>query len=148
MFITFSDLELSATWGTYQHCFLYVDECNKEIETLLTQHYNSSGFIRVMLFIRNWDESYNFISVRLTVMNYFVSFGSLQPFKIFHPSIFYTCLIRRSGRGGAGAYPSSHRARGDQRAKHWESCVESMPKYAFYGCFLLMCQIFHLQLLD
>jgi len=23
-----------------------------------------------------------------------------------HPSIFYTCLIRQSGRGGAGAYPS------------------------------------------
>ena len=29
-----------------------------------------------------------------------------------NPSIFYTRLIRRSGRGGAGAYPSSHRARG------------------------------------
>ena len=32
--------------------------------------------------------------------------------KKIHPSIFYTHLIRRSGRGGAGAYPSSHRARG------------------------------------
>ena len=30
----------------------------------------------------------------------------------YHPSIFYTRLIRRSGRGGAGVYPSSHRARG------------------------------------
>ena len=29
-----------------------------------------------------------------------------------HPSIFYTRLIRPSGRGGAGAYPSGHRARG------------------------------------
>ena len=29
-----------------------------------------------------------------------------------HTSIFYTCLIRRSGRGGAGAYPSCHRGRG------------------------------------
>ena len=29
-----------------------------------------------------------------------------------HPSIFYTRLIRRLGRGGAGAYPSGHRARG------------------------------------
>jgi len=29
-----------------------------------------------------------------------------------HPSIFYTRLIRRSGRGRAGAYPSGHRARG------------------------------------
>ena len=29
-----------------------------------------------------------------------------------HPSIFYTRLIRRSGRGGAGAYPSGHRAKG------------------------------------
>ena len=29
-----------------------------------------------------------------------------------HPSIFYTRLIRRSGREGAGAYPSGHRARG------------------------------------
>ena len=29
-----------------------------------------------------------------------------------HPSIFYTRLIRQSGRGGAGAYPSGHRARG------------------------------------
>jgi len=31
---------------------------------------------------------------------------------IIHPSIFYSCLIRRSGRGGAGACPSGHRARG------------------------------------
>jgi len=31
---------------------------------------------------------------------------------IIHPSIFYTRLIRRSGRGGAGTYPSGHRARG------------------------------------
>jgi len=29
-----------------------------------------------------------------------------------HPSIFYNRLIRRSGGGGAGAYPSSQRARG------------------------------------
>ena len=29
-----------------------------------------------------------------------------------HPSIFYTRLIQLSGRGGAGAYPSSHWARG------------------------------------
>ena len=29
-----------------------------------------------------------------------------------HPSIFYTSLIRRSGRGGAGAHPGGHRARG------------------------------------
>ena len=29
-----------------------------------------------------------------------------------HPSIFYTHLIRRSGRGGDGAYSSGHRARG------------------------------------
>ena len=29
-------------------------------------------------------------------------------FKSNHPSIFCTCLIRRSGRGGAGAYPSCH----------------------------------------
>ena len=29
-----------------------------------------------------------------------------------HPFIFYTRLIRRSGRGGAGVYPSCHRARG------------------------------------
>ena len=29
----------------------------------------------------------------------------------FHPSIFYTRLIRRSGCGGAGAYPSDHWAR-------------------------------------
>ena len=29
-----------------------------------------------------------------------------------HPSIFYTRLIRRSGRRGPGAYPSSHWARG------------------------------------
>ena len=29
-----------------------------------------------------------------------------------HPSIFYTRLISRSGRGGAGAYPSGHRVRG------------------------------------
>ena len=29
-----------------------------------------------------------------------------------HPSIFYTCLIRRSGRGGAGAHPSGHWAIG------------------------------------
>ena len=28
-------------------------------------------------------------------------------------NIFYTRLIRRSGRGGAGAYPSGHRARGE-----------------------------------
>jgi len=32
--------------------------------------------------------------------------------KNIHPSIFYTRLIRRSGRGGDGAYPSGHRARG------------------------------------
>ena len=31
---------------------------------------------------------------------------------LFHPSIFYTHLFRRSGRGGAGTYPSGHRARG------------------------------------
>ena len=31
---------------------------------------------------------------------------------VFHPSFFYTRLIRRSGRGGAGAHPSGHRARG------------------------------------
>jgi len=29
-----------------------------------------------------------------------------------HPSIFYTCLIHWSGRRGARAYPSGHRARG------------------------------------
>jgi len=29
-----------------------------------------------------------------------------------HPSIFYTRLIRRSGRGGTGAYRSGHRVRG------------------------------------
>ena len=29
-----------------------------------------------------------------------------------HPSIFYTRLIRRSGRREAGAYPSGHQARG------------------------------------
>ena len=29
-----------------------------------------------------------------------------------HPSIFYTRLIRRSGCGGAGAYPGGHWARG------------------------------------
>ena len=29
-----------------------------------------------------------------------------------HPSIFYTRLISRSGRGGAGAYPSCHWAKG------------------------------------
>ena len=29
-----------------------------------------------------------------------------------HPSIFYTCLIKLSGRGGAGAYPTGHRVRG------------------------------------
>jgi len=33
-------------------------------------------------------------------------------FPSIHPSIFYTRLIRRSGRRGAGAYPSGHRARG------------------------------------
>ena len=32
--------------------------------------------------------------------------------KSIHPSIFYTRLICQSGRGGAGAYPSGHRARG------------------------------------
>ena len=32
--------------------------------------------------------------------------------KSIHPSTFYTRLICRSGRGGAGAYPSGHRARG------------------------------------
>ena len=35
--------------------------------------------------------------------------------KNIHPSIFYTRLIRRSGRGGPGAYPSGHRARGTRR---------------------------------
>ena len=34
---------------------------------------------------------------------------SIHP--LIHP-FFYICLIRRSGRGGAGAYPSAHRARG------------------------------------
>ena len=29
-----------------------------------------------------------------------------------HPSIFYTRLIQQSGRGGSGAYPSGHLARG------------------------------------
>jgi len=40
---------------------------------------------------------------------------SMPPFWILltiHPSIFYR-LIRRSGRGGAGAHPSSLRARGE-----------------------------------
>jgi len=32
--------------------------------------------------------------------------------RLVHPSIFYTRLIRLWGRGGAGAYPSGHRARG------------------------------------
>ena len=31
---------------------------------------------------------------------------------MFHPSIFYTRLIRRTGRGGAGAYPSGRERRG------------------------------------
>ena len=35
-----------------------------------------------------------------------------KPIENIHPSIFYTRLIRQSGRRGAGAYPSGHRARG------------------------------------
>ena len=37
---------------------------------------------------------------------------SIKEERIFHPSIFYTRLIRWSGRGGAGAYPSGYWARG------------------------------------
>jgi len=64
------------------------------------------------------------------VTRVFTLYGHIQPYSIhliftdsliyncqgpdssIHPSIFYTRLILRSGRGGAGAYPSGHWARG------------------------------------
>ena len=42
----------------------------------------------------------------------FCSFSNVPFYSELNPFIFYTRLIRRSGCGGAGAYPSGHRERG------------------------------------
>ena len=50
-----------------------------------------------------------------TFKRQYISYTSVnfsQTVLSIHSSIFYTHLIRRSGHGGAGAYPSGHRARG------------------------------------
>jgi len=63
----------------------------------------------------------NLVGLSGTVFNWFVSYLTDRYFFVnmdtcssgtIHPSIFYTRLIRWSGRWGAGAYPSSHRAKG------------------------------------
>ena len=70
-------------------------------------------------------------------VSYYALYNNLTTIEMplcFHPSIFYTRLIRQSGCGGAGAYPSGHRARGGVHSGQVTSVF--IPLFCFYVLFV------------